>query len=445
MKVNLELLPSQDEFIFSDTRFPAIVGGWGCGKTTAGCLKAFLHCQENPNNLFVIARQDYTDLRDSTLRDFMDLFSRAVDYNRADKVAKLKSNGSEILFRHASELNALKNINLGGFWVDQAEEITEEAFLFLVGRLRRKNIKNVFGAITANQDGHNWIWERWKKNKLENYHLIEATTYENSENLPAAYVESLEDLPDILRRRFVENSWDVFEGQIYDELREDVHFINPFPIPKQWARGVTIDPALAGWTGVTFHAVNSDGIVFQYDEHYEKGKIVEHHANIIHEKVSRDSIDQWLIDPAAFGKTMEKKGQLWSFIDEYRDHGIFPQAANNDVLAGINRVKEYFKIDIKRINPITQKRGSPKLFIFKNCVHTWNELTQYRWQKLKPQQEGRANDPEKPVKVKDHLCDATRYYIMSRPSSENEKKSAPHGSFTWWLKREKRKKQEDFL
>jgi hypothetical protein len=32
--------PKQREFLENRARFRAFIGGWGCGKTTAGCLEA---------------------------------------------------------------------------------------------------------------------------------------------------------------------------------------------------------------------------------------------------------------------------------------------------------------------------------------------------------------------------------------------------------------------
>ncbi|MBK7546268.1 MAG: hypothetical protein IPI56_11090 [Elusimicrobia bacterium] len=48
-------------------------------------------------------------------------------------------NKSEILFRHLEEIHGVvQNMNLGWFWIEQAEELeTDETFNVLRGRLRR--------------------------------------------------------------------------------------------------------------------------------------------------------------------------------------------------------------------------------------------------------------------------------------------------------------------
>ena len=57
--------------------------------------------------------------------------------------------------------------------------------------------------------------------------------------------------------------------------------------------------------------------------------------------------------------------------------------------------------------------GCPGLLFHRNCVETRRELGLYRWQTLKPGQEDKKSDPDKPVKLYDHLMDAGRYLFMS--------------------------------
>lgn len=60
--------------------------------------------------------------------------------------------------------------------------------------MRRRNVGLKTGFITANVNGHNWIYNLWKINKDPDYPLTEATTYDNKENLPQEYLKNLEDV-----------------------------------------------------------------------------------------------------------------------------------------------------------------------------------------------------------------------------------------------------------
>jgi len=172
-----------------------------------------------PNNLGVIFRKEYVDLRDSTLKDFEEYTGFKVDSQRNVNLR----NGSRIMFRHLEELNNLQNLNLGWYFIEQAEELpSDKEFFLLWGRLRRQlNPSAKFldlglplhtGFITANVKGSNWIKSLWKDNPKEDFSLNEAITFDNADILPADYLKNLEVLktikPDIYKR-FVLNDWGI--------------------------------------------------------------------------------------------------------------------------------------------------------------------------------------------------------------------------------------------
>lgn len=95
------LLKAQDNFIFSDARFPAYVGAWGTGKSFAGIQRAMILSEESPKNLGVVFRREYTDLRDSTCKDFEKYTGLKITSERSVEL----QNKSEILFRHLEEIH----------------------------------------------------------------------------------------------------------------------------------------------------------------------------------------------------------------------------------------------------------------------------------------------------------------------------------------------------
>ena len=246
------LLPFQDKFVFSPKRYTAFVGGWASGKTMCGILRGIRLSEENPNNLGLICRKEYTDLRDSTLKDFFDLTGLRPDSNKEIRLG----NGSVIMFRHADELDALQNINLGWVFIEQGEEFeTADRFDFLKGRLRRQEAESVHMFITANTNGHNWIYERFKVSPVEDYELVEATTYDNAINLRPDFIPALErDLritqPKMFKR-YVLNSWE--DADVSDQAIPE-SFIRPcvknplFPLRyrEDDRRVVGCDPARFG-------------------------------------------------------------------------------------------------------------------------------------------------------------------------------------------------------
>lgn len=201
------LKPWQANFIKTKARYPANVSAWGTGKSLALIARAMKLSEETPNNLGVIFRKEFTDLRDSTIKDFEIYTGLRVNSQRE----VILGNGSTLMFRHLEEMNNIQNMNLGWFGIEQAEELeTDDQFFTLFGRLRRANC-NHSGFIVANTNGHNWIYKLWKLKNLEGGELYEATTHENKDNLDAKFMQSLEVLKvkkPKLYNRLVLNSWD---------------------------------------------------------------------------------------------------------------------------------------------------------------------------------------------------------------------------------------------
>jgi hypothetical protein len=431
--MEVQLLPHQDRLIYSKAAFPALGGGWGNGKTKGGCIGVGMRCDEFPDSLWYIGRKHFTDLRDSTLADFMEQFSARVRFSKTEMSATFGS-GSKVLFRHLENAQ-LSNLNLSGFWIDQAEEVPESVFLELNGRTRRpfKARRGHYpelapvhqGMLTFNMRGHNWIYNRFVKhvdadgNALpnpEDYDLITAPTLANKANLPAAYVLRLLNLPESVRNRFVFGSWDEFEGRIYPMFQEHTHVIAPFTPPEGWEVFEMADHGYNNPTAWLWGAVDYDGNVFIFDEHYERGKLVADHAKAvraIRQKHDFKTISYSVIDPS----TRNREGITGlSVMAEYADNGIDLTPGNNEVLAGINRVAEYLTVDPERRHPLTKQFGSPRLFVTRNCVHLIEELREYQWQVLN-NRTTEKNQPEHPRKFNDHAPDALRYGLMLRPDT----------------------------
>lgn len=385
----------------------------------AGLFTANKECEEHPNNLYLITRKEWVDLRDSTIHDWNEFVGRPINGEKN----VIYPNGSVLMFRHGADLNALKNSNLGGALMVQGEEENEDVFWFLNGRLRRKNGTRQL-RVECNYDGHNWIYKLFNEQKIGA--LITTNTFDNEANLPPDYIPNLKKLPKKLQERHLYGSDADMEGAVFDEYSQARHLIQPFNVPEEWAKTVVLDHGFTNPTAVLWAAVDYDGKVYVYDEHYEKERLVSYHAEEI-KKRNNKNVHSWLIDPSCRAKTNQKNGQIYSIIDEYAQEGLFFFPADNDVLSGVNRVNEYFKND--------------ELFIFKNCVNLIDEISQYKWQTIKPGQE--KNEPDKPCKVKDHACDCLRYLVASRPRrNEPPKRVAPRGSVAAFIEEDELKAQD---
>ncbi|HEX7073353.1 MAG TPA: phage terminase large subunit [Hyphomicrobiaceae bacterium] len=397
-------LPRQAEFHRSPARYRAYIGGFGSGKTRCGCMEALVTALEHPGSLGVIARQTYPELRDTTQRTFFEEclpqeLLRLSTWRRSEGHLILP-NGSEVLFRYLENADeTLKSLNLSWFYIDEASEVAETVFLMLQSRLRNP-IGPRRGWITSNPAGHDWMYRRFVSREAippegrQDYALIHAPTRENV-HLPPGYVESLlSSYPPEWVRKYLDASFDVFEGQIFTEFDESKHVIDPLPdgIPEGWEKLAGFDYGLRNPTAVVWAAVDWDGNVIIYDEHYQAEWPPEMHAKEI---LRRGKVPIYA-DPSVFnrGPTGEAVGNI------YHEQGVTLIPAQNDVDAGINRIHEWLSGD------------PPRLRIYRTCSNLIRELKGYRWA---PRRTAVGDEPERPLKQDDHAVDALRYLLMARP------------------------------
>lgn len=420
--------PKQAEFHGLSGKYRLFVGGWGNGKTSGGCAEAFALAMEYPGSTGLILRKTRPELKATTERQFLhggggpegdwpgvpqELIRK---HNKTDNFLELV-NGSVIHFWPADDPDKLSNLNLGWFLLDQAEEVPEEIFQMLQGRLRQANAPRC-GILLANPNGHDWLWRRWVYLKYPDHRFVHAKTTDN-DTLPSDYVDSLMAMPEAWVKRFVEGSFDVFSGQIWPEFDREIHTINPFPIPEWWDGMEGIDWGYRNPTSVLWTKFDDKGNCFVVDEHLEANRLVSYHAGKVHERRG-----QWgqpmetMIDPTS-SKTDPTSGR--SVIDEFNDHGILVSPADNARIPGINRIGEWLRCDPGHEHPLTGElhpehmdgQGYPRLYVFKNCVQLIEHIGQYQWKKQPPTKEEDAK--EKPLEKDDHDVDALRYTLMRRP------------------------------
>lgn len=423
-------LPKQAEFHGMSKKYRFFVGGWGNGKTSAGCAEALMLSLEYPGTVGLIARRTRPELKATTQKVFFEggggdpdrgdyegcpeeLISK---FNKTDQLLTLV-NGSQIHFWPLDDPGKLSNLNLGWFMIDQGEEIPEEMFQMLQGRLRRMDSPRC-GIVLANPNGHDWIWRRnvylgGEKGAYRNHGMVHAKTTDNP-NLPADYLDSLMHMPEAWIKRFVEGSFDVFSGQIWPEFDQDIHCVRPFPLPDHWDIVEGIDHGRRNPTAVLWAAFDEKGNCFIFDEHYEAGRLVGHHAEKIHEKRALYRLPIYTVIDASAAQQDPNTGR--SVIDEYWDYGIITVPSDRHVPARINRVAEWLMFRKDHAHPLTgetREEGWPKLYIFNNCVNLIEHVGQYQWKKKPPLQDEDAK--EKPKEKDDHDVDAMGYVLMSRP------------------------------
>ncbi len=257
-----QLLPSQYKFLSAKEQIVVGMGGYGSSKTFGGVLKV-AHLAMFPNNRGIVGRFAATDLEETTQRDLVDFLHEAELLHTAPNQKTKKAivhcvdpvtqrnlgYTSEISFQHMDDPKHLRGRHIGYYWIDEASEVHKDAMKNLAGRLRLKAFAGRYQALlTGNPEGQNYLYDLAFNQELiekmvcghpqcklspedcnRNLRLkrrgIHSTSYENYFN-PPDYVENmLASYSPEERQRFIEGSFDIFEGAAFREFDRAMHVL----------------------------------------------------------------------------------------------------------------------------------------------------------------------------------------------------------------------------
>lgn len=440
-------LPIQSEFIFDmEHRFQSYGGGLGNGKSTGGCLKAWYLSHLFPGNMGFMGRLDGKEFRQTTMAEFKRLIPESFIAKRNDQLGYLKFKpqygGSEIIYGDLKE-DRFNNINLGWFFIDQAEEIDEARWNLLVSRLRRQTpligdddkpmcIDGVplyaptYGFATFNPEGtDSYLWRFFHPDSPEKkpgYQLYQASTYDGLRAgfIPQDYVDGmLAVFPPDARKRYLDGSWDIFSGRIFPQFSKEVHVLDYIKVLPHWKVYESIDHGIVNPTAVAWWAIDEFGNRYLVDEHYEgDGKPVKHHAEVIKGKRAqfKQPVALTYLDSACWAHNQTRGDSVFSTVDEYNAHGIFPVQGQKDWDTGYSRICQGLNVDPQHRHPVTDELGSPHIFVASHCGSFIKEAVGYRWKKNRITSQLR-NRPDEPMDYNDHHMDEWFYFEASRPSA----------------------------
>ena len=468
-QLTLKTLKSQYESIFASQAYTMVAGGWGCGKTHAACIKGLVLSFAYPGNLGLIGRFNATDLQDSTMVNFFEVCPRSwiKSYNKQRKWVTLK-NGSQIVFRHLNDPNPKRShiagMNLGWFFIDQAEECGIEHWTTLCGRLRRPQARRRFGFGTMNPNGKDDFYELFfskpvtsRINDFANKHEygdLLGITVRSDENKKSNggfvddeyFVGLRQNMSPEWVARYLDCSFEDFSGKIYKEFTLDsVHNVEPFSIPRHWNTIVGIDVGGSAPWGICVGRIDDFGNIIWTNEFYKPEVNIATVVNWIKYNTQNwnDADNIYVID-------WENKLAML----ELNENGIIARPAQKAVRPGIIRTGGYLHVNktqplppwYTQLQPSTVSdkfsgKGSPRMFFFNNLSSMRKEFDTYQWDLKKI---------NKPLKENDHLCDAVRYAVMARPMASqlrpmNEKREELRrmdpGTAAFWDSYDKRVEQ----
>lgn len=184
----------QNEFVRSKEKFPALVAGYGSGKTYAFCLKALAELGRNPGKLCLLAEPVYPMVRDvlqPTLEEILDAIGFQYTYRASEWKYNVKWKGGygTIILRSAENWRRWAGLNLAVFGIDEASLLKDDG-AWRMGISRLRDGDHLTGFTTTTPEGFNWHYEYWKEEKRKDYMLIQAKSTDNK-HLPEEFINSL--------------------------------------------------------------------------------------------------------------------------------------------------------------------------------------------------------------------------------------------------------------
>ena len=324
--------------------------------------------------------------------------------NRSDYEYKLNPEygGGVVCFRNLDDPSKYQSSEFAAIAVDELTKNKYEVFSFLRTRLRWPGIEKTKFIAASNPGGigHAWVKKIFMDHEFEpgereqdQFHFIPAKAKDN-QHLTQSYFDSLEGLPEEMRRAFVEGDWNIFKGQFFTEWREDRHVVDPFTIPDSWPRFRSIDPS--GRDGITschWYAVDWNKRIFIYREHYGKGLDADQHAREIARLSEGEDYKYTVIDSAAFSKV----GLPETIAEVYLRCGINNLVpSSKDRIAGWDAVHRYLR---------WSETESPSLQVFRTCNNLIRTIPTLIFDEHKV--EDVDTDGE------DHAADELRYFLQT--------------------------------
>lgn len=378
-----------------------------------------------------------TDLRGGSWESAYDKSARVLNF----------ANGSTIEFLSYDQ-DTDKHAGTSRHWIHFDEEPPKN--IYGEGLARLVDTNGDFWVTMTPVEGMTWVYDDLYEQNVDNpdgkVEVLEINTFEN----PYLTQEGIENLiggidaDEAATRvggKFIQVGGRVYKN--FDETPGSLQVLaEPITDPykmfpaSHWLWMMGLDHGLNNPTAVVWVAFDRNGFAVQFDEYYHAERTIDQNARAIKDMCREHGRmpDILVADPSIINRNAVNG---LSIQEEYQKYGLSFMLGNNDVKAGIVRVRKYFN----EFDYVSTPLNRPVIFggpepgtnirefkldpkdsrfcryrISPHCVNTRWELKRYRWKTYANKKLAfERNAYEEPNKKDDHLCDAIRYVIMQQP------------------------------
>jgi hypothetical protein len=216
------------------------------------------------------------------------------------------------------------------------------------------------------------------------------------------YETMLLSLPEHQKKQLLEGNWDIAEGAAFPEFNRNIHVVDSFHIPSNWSKFRSCDYGYGSYSAVVWFAVSPSEQLVIYRELYVSKVLAKDLAKMVLKAEENDGPMRYgVLDSSCWHKRGDTGPSLAEqMIAEGCRWRPSDRSAGSRV-SGKNEMHRRLQLD-----PFTEK---PRLVITNNCVSTIAQLPVIPLDKRNPE--------DIDTKAEDHLYDAIRYGVMSRPRS----------------------------
>ena len=397
MTIRLKLTEPQEDFIFSEAIHPAMVAGYGAGKSQAAVIRIALLALKYKGLSFGFVEPTYDLIRLIAFPRFeevLDSWGVKYNLNKADAIIKL-DNGSQIIFRSADSPERLVGFEIADAVIDEADTLridqARTVWTKMLGRIRERkpdNSPNTLAAVST-PEGFGFMYEMWGKEKREGYELIKAPTSSNP-YLPDGYIAQLQatysgsQLSAYLDGNFV----NLNAGSVYHEFDRNLNATSQ-TIMADDVLHIGLDFNVANMSAV-IHVVRGDSVhaVNEITGVFDTPTM----GRILKEKYPAHRI---LIYPDASGNARKSNNASES------DHSIL-RSFGFQVL--VNSRNPFVKDRVLSVNAMINNQGQRRYFVNAQYCPSLAESLEKQSYDIK------TGDPDKKSGF-DHVVDATGYFI----------------------------------
>ncbi len=184
------------------SKYRAYVGGFGSGKTFVGCLDLITFMAKHPGTRTGYFGPTYPAIRDiffPTFEEAANLLGFDVDIKETNKEVHLYRSGryyGTVICRSMDNPGTIIGFKISRALCDELDVLNRDkandAWNKIAARLRLviPGVQNSIGVSTT-PEGFKFVYEKFKQDPTPSYSMVQASTYENEEFLPADYISSL--------------------------------------------------------------------------------------------------------------------------------------------------------------------------------------------------------------------------------------------------------------